>query len=329
VEFYRIGRGALHGDTLWLAEPSRLLALSDGRVVRTIGNEGDGPGEFRTVSTFGFVQDALWVSDDRARRLTLFGPADEVAATHRYDNVPVPSGYKVDVLVPLGDGAIGILGSWDSSRLQKGPTPEPVLRFHGSELDTLIMAESRPHDLGMSGGMMFIQPVSERHHVAWDSRSGRAAVVRQRQDSHGPGEFTITFFDASGAAVVEKSDTFQAERLQERAVREHLASFAESPMITDEIVERIREAMFIPEFVPPVMRAKFDSLGRLWLAQQTSRRDGPIRWRVYGPDGRAEFDLLLPWSEPVLDASMNTVWTRGLGDFEVAVVREWNLIRPE
>lgn len=58
------------------ARDARILEIGrDGRVVRSIGREGAGPGEFRFVGEFALIRgDTLLVHDTRLRRIGVFGP---------------------------------------------------------------------------------------------------------------------------------------------------------------------------------------------------------------------------------------------------------------
>ena len=51
-----------------------------GQPLRTVGGQGDGPGEFRRPTSVGWFGDTLWAVDGALRRLTLFA-ADGYAGT--------------------------------------------------------------------------------------------------------------------------------------------------------------------------------------------------------------------------------------------------------
>lgn len=65
------------------------------RVVRRIGRQGEGPGEFQFPASFGVVGDTVWAWDQRLRRITLFDREGRVLSTARVEPVQValPAGY--------------------------------------------------------------------------------------------------------------------------------------------------------------------------------------------------------------------------------------------
>lgn len=66
--FSRIGRVVVDGDEVFVFESLqreiRVYSAEDGRFLRAMGGEGEGPGEFRGSSLrFGVVRDTVWVMD--------------------------------------------------------------------------------------------------------------------------------------------------------------------------------------------------------------------------------------------------------------------------
>ena len=56
----------------------------EGHFVRQIGREGDGPGEFRQVASFGWHGDTLWV-DDALYRVSMFSLGGKFLDSWRYE----------------------------------------------------------------------------------------------------------------------------------------------------------------------------------------------------------------------------------------------------
>jgi hypothetical protein len=65
---------------------------AEGRLERTIGRAGDGPGEFQGPLRFGMLADTLWVADLGSGRITLLDLEGRVLETLRADPVPVDVG---------------------------------------------------------------------------------------------------------------------------------------------------------------------------------------------------------------------------------------------
>ena len=74
---------------------------ADGRLLHTLGRDGEGPGEFRNPIRLGWLADTLWVFDQRLGRTSLFGSDGEFLTSF-------PS--MVDVerfpLIPSGPSAV-------------------------------------------------------------------------------------------------------------------------------------------------------------------------------------------------------------------------------
>jgi len=129
-----------------------------GAFVRTIGREGAGPGEFRSVWWIDLVRDTLWSFDVSLRRLSIFSVTGEFIQSWLVNATPVRDGYWVrwataamdngKVLVVAGEprrqtepGAVRSLTkivSWSpgsSVSTEIGPFP-------GDERDQVAMSQS-------------------------------------------------------------------------------------------------------------------------------------------------------------------------------------------
>jgi hypothetical protein len=82
------------GDTLFVLQPQdQQIALFDrgGARLGALGRAGEGPGEFRLPTAFGWHEDRLWVADSQLRAITLFDPHGRTLD-------------RVTPRVPAGDG---------------------------------------------------------------------------------------------------------------------------------------------------------------------------------------------------------------------------------
>jgi hypothetical protein len=108
----------------------------DGRLLRTIGRAGEGPGEFtQYVGRIGIIGDTLWSLDDARRRLNLFRRDGTVVST---STIP-----GMNLVVPLHSRSIGrsefgfvrpdgrILTSFVNAPLSGGNFEERVLANQG------------------------------------------------------------------------------------------------------------------------------------------------------------------------------------------------------
>jgi hypothetical protein len=67
----------------------------EGELLRRIGRQGEGPGEFQRLPRFGIHGDTVWAYDLGLRRITLFDRTGTLLATAQAQGVqvPLPSGY--------------------------------------------------------------------------------------------------------------------------------------------------------------------------------------------------------------------------------------------
>lgn len=77
--------------------PALRIFDEDGRFLRQVGAQGDGPGEYLSPAAFGLRGDSIWVSDARSGRLTVFGPDGGVVATAG----PPATGSAEDRVIPI------------------------------------------------------------------------------------------------------------------------------------------------------------------------------------------------------------------------------------
>jgi hypothetical protein len=98
---------------------SQLIRVHDenGRLVRKIGGEGEGPGEFKSARSMGFLGDTLWVFDGGTYRFTCFdiGTGDLIESVR----APVDFGDGPDDSPPRPAGLLpdgSVLGQFETSQ---------------------------------------------------------------------------------------------------------------------------------------------------------------------------------------------------------------------
>lgn len=84
----------------------------DGRVLRTLGRQGAGPGDSRAAARLGFLGDTLWVSDGGLRRVTMFprGTARRPSLSTEGTGAPPDTGFRGCTV-----------GRWSARRLRVYP----------------------------------------------------------------------------------------------------------------------------------------------------------------------------------------------------------------
>lgn len=318
----QVGGLAVAGDgTMYVTQPAeRLVRVYDpsGRFLRTIGREGSGPGEFRSIGSIGIRSDTLWISDTVQYRLTLFSRAGE----------------PLDVLAINGVMIPGV-----STR----PTPPSVLAHDGTLLARPLT--SGRDDLSAvpivrmdrNGGMIeMFGTLRHEPPIVLEMGSGRRRIVELRVPpvpqgglwSMSPVDGSIIVVDRPAADAAARG-RFRVERLRSAAdtvfSREYLytprripASFADSlvqsgeppevsPVSRNEYARMLRDALRFPEFEPPISALVAGRDGTIWIRRE---RLGvaEVVWNVLDEAGEMIAYLRLPVNLRILAAQRDRVW---------------------
>ena len=110
AEFSQVVRGSEHYFLVDFAD-RRTIKVFDlsGGFVRSIGRDGEGPGEFRQVTDIAVSsQDSLLALDSDLARISVFGP--DLAFSHSFSVVPVATWGEDSSLTPLPNGDVLVTG---------------------------------------------------------------------------------------------------------------------------------------------------------------------------------------------------------------------------
>ncbi len=353
-EFFQVwGVAQLRDGTLVVAhQGSRELRFfgADGRFLRSVGRDGDGPGDFRCMQGPWVIEaDTVVVYDCTLRRYQHFGPdGDFVRATSM---TPVPftefstgppwaqavleHGRVAVFLESAGrptDGAerlpslvalhrIGD-GGWDSVRVIPGP--EQIL-------------EIRDGFLGRPGYHLGVFPVG----------AGAGATMAVA-DAAG---FRVKLFDPDGRIVSILSasvpDVPVTSDVIEGQVEHWMAHAPEGALeggagAVAAYRERIRESVLTNHapFLPAIRDVFVDADERIWVERYDVPARGPSRWEVFQRDGtwigRVEMPegfargmrAWFPWAPyfSVASGRLAGVWPDP--DTGVETVRVYRLVEP-
>lgn len=329
--------------TVWTPEGSLLLS---------VGGEGEGPGEFRgSTGAIHLTRDGFQVQD--RDHFVLFALDGRHLAT-----VPVPSsvsyrGFRFRPLAMLEDGSLLVYPSVDSAYRMgwwgDDPVDElPVVRLtEGDErwaVDTLAVLDVSDEVLGtgdpdnLTLTMFTTQPYRDSDQVFYNAKSQSVVLVRMR--GLGPGEVDLTELSARGETVWSRRMSFAPVALSAsdvdemvEALAEHLANApGRSPSLLGDARSAVREALYVPEYYPPVQDAALASSGELWMRTfEDAGTDSLDVWyavRVGQTDSPVR-RVLLPTSFSPHDATDTHVWGSRRDAFDVRYVVGRQLIRQE
>lgn len=316
VFFSRTGSAIVTPDSQVIVDAGdagQLLVFDQsGRLLHTIGRRGQGPGEFRSVASFGIRADSLWVFDYVARRVTTFSLATGRVASSLATSPSLPgwSG-PIRIAALLEGGGMLVQGH---SRLgdASGPSVIPfgVVSSSGryTPIGTLDLAGTSFQLVQPNGtSIVGIQPFTPRPSLVPAPRGDRFALVE-------PGDtgVRITMFGSDGQVRYQTHLTIPGEELT-RSIADSILNWRGPQVASAE-----GGAIHRPRRLPAVSVALADNDGSLWLRLDPlglERRAS--RWLVVEPDGRQAGTVFVPSEHRVVRPDGSSYWAWVLDSLEV------------
>lgn len=294
------------------------LYSAEGELLRIIGGEGAGPGEFRAVSDLFWRGDTLQVLDFAQQRFTLFTREGDLVRTYR----PLPRGAVVMHLVSaeFPDGSVYARVRGNRSG------PSPLLRITGDgPPDTLAWVNTAASFFrARVGEAIFsaIHPLPGGDRTSLDLRGRTVTVVEQPPPSSTDSAlFRVRRISYRGEPQLDRWFRYAPRPVTreeaDRAVaslREGMSSARDWTPVglarhfrSDAIEEALREQLQLPTYHAPVLELLVGRDGTTWL--QLSAPD-PTRnqWMILDTDGEVLARLTVPSSLRILAAERHRVW---------------------
>ncbi len=267
----------------------------DLRYGRTIGREGEGPGEFRVVSSVQMLPgDSLFAWDQSMMRLTVFGPeSDEVAYIHRPESTLELSVGNVMKL----PGTAGLIGTSRRTYRASGPTEEEqrpfsILYHLDEDVDGAVVAADSLF------AFLRTENLVERRRD--DSRGSAGASVRVHPFGHKPfvqilDEDRIVYasslaLDVKVVGIEGRTESaFSYETTRIGVSRAELRSEADN--MSRYFARILRDGA--PHTWPPLVGLVVDDQRRIWAGIR--KTDRALReWAAFKPDGTHVMSVDLP-----------------------------------
>jgi hypothetical protein len=251
-----------------------------GRHLRTVGRQGDGPGEFRSVDLVGtFADDSLMVYDSRLRRATIYGPDGTLG---RSFTLPESLDVTQDIGV-LADGSLVIsrLGVREGETgVSREPRTVDVLNPDGTVRATLGVFPSREVSMVIppGGGRVSMSVVFGR---GVEYMGGGDRIVVGTTDA-----YSLRHYRADGELVrLIRSD--QRRTLVDPAQRD--ARFEMLPRNGRGSLAQYQQQAIdqMPRYdtMPAFDRIWIDRSLNLWVQDDNGFISNEARWQVFDPDG--------------------------------------------
>lgn len=297
-----------------------------GELVRTLGREGAGPGEFRSVSSLFLAGDTVIAFDARQRRLTRYLASGALVGTQQ-------------VLTSANDGRIHVEGRFASGRwLAVTPNSPTWNRGHGLYRDTMrvgTLPASATGDTRWIGdffGATFFAYMPSENREQWQvgwaflAPSTTTQVLADTVIIGDTGTPELRYFLADGRPV--RTVRIPLDRPPDLAA-----------LIRTEGARTLAE--LDPRANRPATEAEWDARrpvtwyrdfvvspdGTLWIRLFEERPDGPVPYLVLGPSGAVRARVSLPAKSRVLSAGPSWVVSamRDADDVERVAVTEWRV----
>jgi len=315
------GVARLPGGRLAVADRSQTIRFFDstGKLLKTTGREGDGPGEFRHISLLAsFGTDSLLAWDFPQRRATILADS---GALIRTTEAPSATGF----FFPAGafaDGAMVGLASppVDMKAVRPGPlTSEDLflrLDWRTGDVDTLARATIggsyvRPDEATIVSIPFAAEPVAAVAGSALYLCLG--ATYEIRKISEGGALQEIIRLDRAPRPLTKETIAANIEQMT-----------ASGDARRQEQIRRRYSDLPYPEALPACGSMIVDSEGNIWLGHYAIADGDPVAWTVFDPQGHVIGDMATPAAFEVLgidSASMVGVASDSLGVERVQVLR--------
>jgi hypothetical protein len=358
VEVYRLG-GADVSPEYAFPEVPRLVITSDGRVyarlpasgivvvfddrgrpLRSIGRKGAGPGEFEFVIDHGLLAaDTLWVRNAFTPRISLFTETGEYVSTASTPfNIPVRSfSAPVSITGYMADGRAYLLIDADVIGVQRR-IRLPVLPGNRtlSRYDTLTLVNNPAGVFIPELGTFGPNPIKPSPLVDFARDGSGVAIAEWTQEA--PGSIRVRRITPNGMTQWTQTLTIAAPRMT-RHVRDKLVP--QYMRRVERILETTRrlgrpvpttvrnavnDALYLPEWIPPVRTILAGVDGFVWLEQVTGLTGG--RWLALVRFGTPRFELKLPATLTLQQASQTHIWATMTDELDVPFIVCLKIVQP-
>lgn len=272
----------------------------DGRLVRSVGRQGAGAGEFQALAWLGAHGDSLLAFDLLTRRVTLFGAAGRVRTTQLQAQGPVltaPIGRFADgtFLVVSGGALFPFAGRAGAARQDSAR----LIRFgaDGVARDTLArVAWGETFGVAIGrGDNRFLAPMPRPF-----GRRTSALLAGEEIVVGEGGEYEVKVLDATGRLLRRIRRTHTPVPVTPEAIAAYKAtvqlptgSRGLQAQIDSALMAALDSAPF-PPAMPAYERVLVDDAGNIWVLEYAVRLDQPRRWSVFSRDGQWLGNVLTP-----------------------------------
>jgi hypothetical protein len=344
-------RSGPDGTVLLVERGGRRILVFDstGRRVSEIGRQGQGPGEFQRINAVGMLGDTIWTAELSQYRLMLF----HKSGRHLSSTVSIPSMRQTFTPAPDRNRPPSISGpTWEwgppAALFPDGTMLMPATRYirpsnladtsrmpiwhtkrDGTILDTVSLQRSgAPVLIVNAGGASYwiTNPLQRFDQFAIATDGRRLATISTTYGGANGSSYTVRVMNERGSRIYERHFPFAPRPVTPRVVDSVARALAEAqlagrpptagraPADVEIVTRAIRDSLGASEVFPPVVGARIDRDGSVWL-----RMAGPSdvqAWVILDPTGIPVGRVQLP-GKSVFHALDNGVWMIEKNDDDV------------
>jgi hypothetical protein len=281
---------------------------SDGKLVRTFGSKGEGPGEFSRPSTIGLFVDSLWVAEALPRRVSVFA-LEDVGSVRTFTTVSaLAQSGAASTLWPLGlmvDGSLIVYPPGVDGQLDD-PKKDTVYRFRNGKL-VAIGARTRGVSWQFPGENNFMVRAGGQPFLFWDlvniARDGTASVsVQQSGDLVKQKKFVVRWASFTDSNSWQKEVAYAPKKLERKLVDSVIQRVTKG---NQNLYQAAKDSLFTPTTVAPVNGVLAGLDGIAWIGRRDFEGN---QWQSIGPDSVNHRTVSLPVNFRPLIFRRDSVW---------------------
>lgn len=321
---------------------------AEGLPAGTVGREGQGPGEFERLLSFGFFGDSLWAFDLGSYRFSYFDLDGAFTGSVR-PNVNIGRtapglGPAARPERPFRDGTLlGKVPAFSNDIATGQLTEVPFVRMdaEGAALSTLWTQHYETSDVlavrnsdGV-GGMYGEQPFGDEP-ITQALEDGLVVLDRRAWSGEGGAAFALTRIGLSGDTLWRRRLEYSPETLPSQVVDSAVAARVEGlsefisrvmPGVSrGEFEQRFQDAVHAPAYLPPIKEMVVAENGAIWLSRWEPDDQGGVEWWVLDASGEPIGRASAPAELRVLLITDDAVWGVETDDLDVGYIVRYRLV---
>ena len=311
---------------------------ADGSFVRTIGGQGEGPGEFVAIGAMGFVSDTLWLQNWPMLHTSFFDSAGTHLKTEADHGRPSAGPGMWRTSLPLAGGRgfyIPAVGNHGESRVL---LPMTVGSRTDEARDTLAFSFDVTN-MSVAGVGVFNYSATVTPPIYRIHPGGNGVAIADWAPDR-PEVVTVRHFDGDGRLTRESAIGAELRPIPPQVKRDFIEEGmkkAEGPYesagqrgepVPGSLRAAVEEGLLLPDYYAPVQSMLVTRAGGLWLRETTTTDVHDGQWVALGPDGEAEFRVTAPEGVDFRAIDGDRIWATSTNELDVPFILQYELVRP-